>query len=120
VARHRGPPITVRCECGEFRYLAYGERWRCERCGRTWDTGRIPEEDYAAVRSIQRRYIAVPLGALVVVLATAILFMIYGRIYAIVLLPMALTIWFTFIRPLQRRRLRERIAELPEWKLEPE
>jgi Flp pilus assembly protein TadB len=102
------------------RYLAYGERWQCERCGRTWDTSRIPEQDYEAIRRIQRRYIAVPLGVLALVLATAILFMIFGRVYAIILLPLALTMWFMFVRPLQRRRLRERIAELPEWKLKPE
>ena len=24
----KGPPITVTCECGEKRELAYGERWQ--------------------------------------------------------------------------------------------
>jgi uncharacterized membrane protein YjjP (DUF1212 family) len=102
------------------QYLAYGERWQCGRCGRTWDTSRIPEQDYQAIKRIQRRYAAVPLAVFAVVLATCILFMVFGRVYAIILLPVALTFWFMFIRPLQRRRMRRRIAELPEWKLEPE
>jgi Flp pilus assembly protein TadB len=114
------PPITVSCECGERRDLAYGERWRCEKCGRTWDTGRIPEEDYAAVRRIQRRYRAVPMAVMAITAVTVALFMIYGRVYAVVLLPMAMTLWFMFGRPLQRRRLRAQIAELPEWKLKAE
>jgi Flp pilus assembly protein TadB len=115
-----GPPITVECECGERRELAYGERWCCERCGRTWNTNRIPPDEYAAVRRIQIRYSAVPLAVLVVVAVTVVLFMLYGRVYAIVLLPLALTAWFMFIRPLQRRRLRQQIAALPRWELEPE
>src|SRR5215204_1128307 len=38
----KGPPITLTCECGQKRDLPYGERWRCEQCGRTSDTNRIP------------------------------------------------------------------------------
>jgi hypothetical protein len=38
----RGPPITVTCECGERRELAYGETWACESCGRGYDTGPDP------------------------------------------------------------------------------
>jgi Flp pilus assembly protein TadB len=115
-----GPPITVTCGCGEVRYLHYGERWPCEKCGTAWDTRQIPEDEYTAVRRIQRRHIAVPALVFVVVLATVVLFMIYGRAYAIILLPFALMCWFIFVRPLQRRRLRAQLAELPEWELTPE
>ena len=31
----RGPPITLTCDCGERRYLRYGERWTCEKCKKT-------------------------------------------------------------------------------------
>src|SRR5437870_2590340 len=41
----RRPPITIRCECGESRDVAYGELWRCERCGRSWNTQQIPAEE---------------------------------------------------------------------------
>ena len=49
----RGPPITVTCDCGEKRHLRYGERWTCEKCGKTWNTNRIPVEQYAAIRATQ-------------------------------------------------------------------
>jgi hypothetical protein len=43
----RGPPMTIGCECGEPRDLHYGERWTREKCGRTWDTRRIPLDEDA-------------------------------------------------------------------------
>ncbi|HEY1594595.1 MAG TPA: hypothetical protein VGF74_04305 [Thermoleophilaceae bacterium] len=115
-----GPPITVTCGCGEMRYLQYGERWTCEKCGTSWDTNQIPEEEYSAVRRIQRRHLAAPAIAFALVLATVVLFMVLGRVYAIILLPFALTCWFMFVRPIQRRRLSEQLKELPKWELTPE
>jgi hypothetical protein len=114
------PPITLTCECGASEAVPYGERWQCRKCGRTWDTSQIPEEDYEQVLRIQRRYRIVPMVLLILVVATAILFIVLGRALAVILVPFVLTIWFMFIRPLQRRRLRSRIAALPEWKLTPE
>ncbi|HEY2602298.1 MAG TPA: hypothetical protein VGI67_12130 [Thermoleophilaceae bacterium] len=118
--RLSGPPITVTCGCGEVRYLHYGERWQCEKCGTSWDTSQIPAEEYTAVRRIQRRHVAVPALVFALVLATCVLFMVFGRVYAIILLPFALTCWFMFVRPIQRRRLSEQLAELPKWELKPE
>lgn len=115
-----GPKITLTCECGERRYLRYGERWQCEQCGRTWDTRRIPEEEYAAVRKIRRRFVVVPVALLLVVVATVVLFMVFGRIYAVILLPLALTLWGMYGRPAHRRRLREALDRLPQWKIRPE
>jgi Flp pilus assembly protein TadB len=116
----RGPPITVTCGCGERRDLHYGEVWQCERCGSSWDTKQIPEEEYVAVRRIRRRHSTVPALVLLVIVATVALFIVFGRVYAIVLLPFVLSCWFMFLRPVQRRRLRAQIAELPEWKIKPE
>ena len=56
----RGPPISVTCECGEARELRYGERWRCESCGRRYDTTRIPRADYDAIRRTQLRFRVLP------------------------------------------------------------
>ena len=58
----KGPPITVTCECGRTRELAYGERWECEGCGRGWDTGRIPPDQYEEIRRLSLRYRAVPVA----------------------------------------------------------
>ena len=45
----RGPLITLSCECGARRELHYGEQWHCENCGRTWNTNRIPLEQYEQI-----------------------------------------------------------------------
>jgi hypothetical protein len=37
-----------------------------------------------------------------------------------VLLPLAMMIWFYFIRPGHRRRYRRAVAELPRWELRPQ
>jgi len=51
----RGPPITIRCECGEVRDVPYGERWRCEVCRRSWNTSQIPAEEYWDLMREMRR-----------------------------------------------------------------
>ena len=50
------PPITIKCECGETKGVAYGERWRCERCGRSWNTQNIPIEEYEGLLRRMRRH----------------------------------------------------------------
>jgi hypothetical protein len=37
-----------------------------------------------------------------------------------VLLPMAMVIWFSFVRPVHQRRYRRAIADLPRWELRPQ
>lgn len=116
----RGPRITLTCDCGERRDLRYGERWQCEKCGRTWDTRRIPPEDYAAVRRIRTRFVLIPMVILVAIVATVVLFVVFGRIYALILLPFALTMWSMYGRSIHRRRLRRALDRVPEWKIRPE
>ena len=70
----RGPPIAVTCECGEKRDLRYGEQWRCERCGRRWDTTQIPAEQYEAIRRTQLRFRVLPVTYGLAVLALAVFF----------------------------------------------
>jgi len=36
----RAPLITITCDCGAAAEVAYGDRWSCEACGKTWDTAR--------------------------------------------------------------------------------
>lgn len=116
----RGPPITVSCDCGERRDLRYGERWTCEHCGRIWDTRQIPAEDYAAIRAIQRRFVVLPALMLVAVVATVALLVVFGRVYAFILLPLALALWTMYGRPVHRRRLRRALDRRPAWRIEPE
>lgn len=117
----RGPPITLTCECGERRYVQYGERWRCEQCGRTWDTSRIPVEQYAAIRATQLRYRRAPMAISVVALLCVIAAVIVGKAVGGLLVVAILAItWSMFFRPMHRRRYRAALAELPAWKIKPE
>lgn len=117
----RGPLITLTCECGARHQARYGERWTCEGCGRTWDTSRIPAEQYAAVRATQLRYRRVPLAISAVVLLCVVAFVIAGKaLGGLVVVALVATTWSMFFRPIYRRRYRRALAELPTWKIEPE
>ncbi|MGH2874392.1 MAG: hypothetical protein ACRDL5_18280 [Solirubrobacteraceae bacterium] len=116
----RGPPITLTCDCGESRAVHYGERWCCEKCGRTWNTRRIPADQYAAVRRIRTRFVMVPVTVLLAIIATVALFVAFGRVYVVILLPFALALWSMYGRQLHRRRLHQALGRLPRWKIEPE
>jgi hypothetical protein len=117
-AVRKGPPITVKCECGEKRDLRYGERWRCGGCGRSYDTNQIPVEEYAALRRdrvhdrILPTIVFVTLGCLVLVFA------LVGRpLAAVLIVPLVGFLWGTFVRPKRRRRQYKAIAERPRWKI---
>jgi hypothetical protein len=117
----RGPPIAVTCKCGERRDLRYGEVWKCEKCGKRWDTAQIPAEQYEAIRRTQLRFRVLPVVYGLSVLALAMFFTLSGNIFSVfVLLPLAMMIWFYFVRPFHRRRYRRAIAELPRWELRPQ
>jgi hypothetical protein len=114
----KGPPITLTCECGEKCELAYGERWQCETCGRIWDTNRIPREQYEQIRRMSLRFRTLPIGFGAVVAALAIFFTLTGNVFSVfLLLPIAMSIWFVFLRPLHRRRYRAAVKGLPRWEL---
>jgi hypothetical protein len=116
----RGAPITIRCECGEVRHVPYGERWTCESCGRKWNTGQIPADEYWGIMREMRRYrlsvIVIALGVTAVVGLLA-LFVSSG---IILLLPIVLSGWFIWYMPWWRRKVRRRARSLPKWELTPE
>jgi hypothetical protein len=117
----RGPPITISCQCGEKRELRYGQSWTCERCGRRWNTARIPAEQYAAIRGTQLRFRVLPVVYGLLVAGAALFFLLTGNIFSMfILLPVGTMAWFFFIQPVHRRRYRRAIAALPRWKLGPE
>ena len=114
----KGPPITVTCDCGERHELFYGERWTCPECGRAYDSGQIPPDEYAQIRRIQLRFRAVPIALGLTVAALAIVFTLTGNVVGVFfLMPVALVAWFVFVRPTHRKRYRAAIAELPRWDL---
>ena len=118
-AVRKGPLITVTCECGQSRELRYGERWKCDGCGRRFDTGKIPVEEYAAIRRTQLRYRTIPLVSGIVLLIGDIAFFMTGRTYgALIAIPFLLASWVMFGRPFFRSRYRRKLAEnTPSWNL---
>jgi hypothetical protein len=115
----RGPLLTITCTCGRRHKLRFGDRWTCEACGRAWDTSRLPRDEYEAVRRLQLRYRMLPALFGLLVVALAVLFTVTGNAGAVVvLLPLALICWFSFLRPAHRRRFRDAVAtRRREWRL---
>ena len=117
-AVRRGPPITLTCECGEKREVRYGESWQCEGCGRSFDTRRIPLEEYAAIHRARVRDRLLPAAVLLLVAGVALAFVLSGRWpAAVVIVPLSGFVWSTFVRPARRRRQYRAIAELPRWEI---
>lgn len=121
-AVRKGPLITLTCECGQRRELHYGEVWKCEKCGKTWNTNKIPVDEYAAIRRTQIRYRLVPLLCSLLLLAAVIVFWATGKTFgAIIVVPFALASWAVFARPFFRSRYREALTKnLPTWEIEPD
>jgi hypothetical protein len=116
-AVRKGPLITLTCECGQRREVRYGEHWQCEGCGRTFDTHKIPLEEYAAIRRTQLRYRMVPLISGLFLLAAVILFVAEGKAFgALIVVPFLLASWNMFVRPFFRTRYRRALTEkAPSW-----
>ena len=114
-----GPLITVTCECGQSRALRYGEAWRCEACGRRFDTNKIPLEEYAAIRRTQLRYRLFPLIAGLILLVAMIAFFIAGRSFSVVVFgAFLLASWAMLGRPFFRSRYRKSLRKsLPTWNI---
>jgi hypothetical protein len=116
----RGALITVRCDCGDVGYVAYGERWVCGKCGRGWNTAQIPAEEYWGImRDMRRLRINVIFVALALVVPIVALVPLLG-LRIMILLPLVLGFWFIFYMPRWRRRVREQARSLRRWNLRPE
>ena len=115
----RGALITVKCDCGEVRYVPYGAEWVCT-CGRGWNTNQISADEYWDIMRDMRRFrlraisMALTLGVGVVAFAH----ITHGPV-APLMLPMMLG-WFLFYMPQWRRKVRSAARSLPTWKLHPE
>jgi hypothetical protein len=117
----RAPLITINCDCGASTEVAYGDRWTCPECGRTWDTNQIPADEYGVLLKGVRQYrllvvgpplmlaaILIPLAA-IVGLQYALLLFVLVMAYALLAVPQ--------IRRLASKRMRESTKS---WKLRPE
>jgi hypothetical protein len=117
----RGPRITITCECGQRRALRYGERWSCEGCGRTWNTRRIPADEYAAIRRTQLRFRWTQIGVLTLAVAVVAISIAIGSAFGgLILVAFGAITWKTAVWPRQRRRYLEAVAKLPTWEIKPD
>ena len=114
----KGPPVTITCECGNKAEVSYGASWKCDRCGRRYDTAKIPRDQYDKIRNMTLRYRAIPVALGAVSIALAIIFTLTGNVFSVfILLPSVLLVWFMIIRPVHRRSFQKAIADLPTWDL---
>ena len=114
------PPITIKCECGERRDVAYGDRWQCETCGRTWNTLQIPAEEYAGLLRRVRRHKLEALGTILAGAAVLVPVIVFVDASAIVLVPLLMVGWIFVFVPFWRRRYRATARNSPRWELHPE
>ena len=116
----KGPPITVACECGRVERVPYGDTWRCEQCGRRWNTAQIPEEEYWRIMRDMRRFRLTAMGGAVVLAAVFAVLAFTVSQSLFLLLPVMLAAWYMLYMPWWRRKVRRRARNLPSWQLRPE
>jgi hypothetical protein len=116
----KAPEIKVVCECGETRFLPYGERWECETCRRRWNTEQIPAEEYRRFERAVRRY------KLESALFAALMLAVFVPLVVLVDVRLGVTAliiffaWSFLLRPRQRRRLLGAVRDGARWQLRPE
>jgi hypothetical protein len=114
------PPITIRCDCGETREVAYGDRWRCETCGRSWNTRQIPAEEYEELLRRVRRHQFEALGLAAVAASVLVPLIAFVSSAFIALVPMLMVAWLFVFLPFWRRRYHRTARTAPRWQLHPE
>jgi hypothetical protein len=116
----RGPPITIRCECGRVEHVPYGDSWQCDKCARRWNTKQIPAEEYWGIMREMRRFRLTAIAAAVVLAVTFVVLAFFASRRFLLLLPIVLSGWYIWYMPRWRRRVRQRARSLPKWELHPE
>ena len=114
------PPITITCECGETKSVAYGERWRCERCGRAWNTQQISAEEYESLLRQMKRHRLEPLVVGMAAAAVLVPLIVVVSLGFIFVVPAVMAIWIFLFLPFWRRRYRRTARNAPRWELHPE
>ena len=98
------PPITIKCDCGETKSVAYGQRWVCESCHRAWNTKQIPPEEYEGLLRRVRRDKLEVLAVAAISAAVLIPLIVVVSEGFILLVPIAMFAWLFLVLPAWRRR----------------
>jgi hypothetical protein len=118
--RVKVPPITVTCDCGEVRWLQYGDQWQCETCGRRWNTAQIPRDEYQVIERAVQRYKLQTIAFIAVMLAVFVPLMVLVDPRIGVTGLIIFFAWAFLLRPLRQRRLLATVRSASEWQLRPE
>ena len=116
----KGPPITVKCDCGEVEYVPYPERWQCGQCGRSWNTAQIPADEYFGILREMRRFRLTAIAAALILGSGFIVLAVTISESLFLMLPIVLAGWYIWYMPLWRRKVRRRARSLPTWQLKPD
>ena len=117
----RAPLITITCDCGASVEVPYAERWTCDACGKTWDTGQIPHAEYDALLQGVRRYRLLVLGPPILLAAILVPLAALDGIQYAFLLFVFLMGYALLVIPQLRRRASARMRDSTKsWKLRPE
>jgi hypothetical protein len=101
--------------------VAYGNRWTCPECGRTWDTSQIPADDYDALLRGVRQYRLLVLGPPLLLAAILVpLAAMVGIQYAFLLFVLVLAYGLLAVPQLRRHASRRMRESTKSWKLRPE
>jgi len=116
------PAITLRCDCGSEGRAEFGERWTCQKCGKSYDTSQIPAGDYRAIEALDRRYRRWNQAVIVVMALMVLAVAKTGQILPIFAgLGVVLLGWFLYIKPYVHRRHKRAVSELTRsWELHAE
>ncbi len=117
----RTPMITITCDCNAVTDIAYGDRWTCDSCGKTWDTKQIPSADYDDLIRGIHRYRLIALGPPLLLAAVLIpLAVIEGLQFAFLLFVLVMAWGLLVIPQLRRRATTHMRNSAKSWKLRPE
>ena len=116
----KGPPITVRCDCGKKALVAYGAVWQCDDCSRRWNTNQIASEDYWSIMREMRRFRFKAIQSMLVLGAVFVGLAVTLSTSFLILIPLMMSAWYLFYMPRWRKRVRRHARGLPKWDLHPE
>jgi hypothetical protein len=115
------PPITLTCDCKTRIQVAYGERWTCPTCGKSYDTSKIPAEEYGVLLAGVRRYKWLTIGPPLLLAAILVPAAVLGDVRYAFLLFVAVMAYGLLVLPKIRERASRRVTEISaRWKLEAE
>jgi hypothetical protein len=104
----------VTCGCGASGRLTVGAAtWSCSSCGRRYVTEGLDVSGLARQLAVIKRYVWA--GAVAILLVVGVL--AFVRPAALLTVPVLLGVYYFYVMPRYRRKLRDLYASLPEWRL---